>query len=359
MTACIKILILLVTLPILAGCQALMYTGLFIIYGPEELVGSLSGLATIPAREGELRTDTRFTTLTGSILDGEGNDLPGATLLITYNQRAVTARGFDGVPFSRSYPVDARFRLEIPGKITSLAVLREGFYPRSFIVYGYTHRETSLTLRSEAGHAPAKPTRLLELPLTDARITLRRHGTLTQLQRRIESVSVDGKGAGVVAFPTLPATDWNSATWVPEVENSPAGALYVTTARDDQGIVSIVLNHHPGCTCRRVTEVRIGIRGAGNGVLLHRPSSENDAWFEMRRAPDSGYQPEITLDPDTLAQLTDGRPLHLFLKMNGIYARATVREWLTNSRVALTHYGLRLELDLQPDGTPNLEQLFE
>jgi hypothetical protein len=344
--------LLLATLATLAGCQEVLMGGAEIF---SSLLRPPMAFFSAPSRKAQAEADNRPRPFSGVVVDDHGQELAGARLHLNYARTIYSASGNDIEYLQDVRPLAPRFEELIPRQINGMTVSHEDFYPRRY----YVDKDFA-TLSSEAGHeAPSRDRQ----PLTDARILLRRHGPFTRLERRLETLWVDPAGAGMIVSPALPYADFRSATWSADVEHAPDGFLDLTTARADGAIPSLTLTAHRGRDQfyqSMPAEIRVGLRGRGNGVQLFTPARDGDEWFEMRRAPDDGYQNEITLDRDALQRCVDARPLWFFFKVNGRYGRGWLDDFDTSQHRdgGFLRYGMRVVLEMQPDGSTNLEEDF-
>jgi hypothetical protein len=321
---------------LLTGCQIITYA----ILAPEQFIH----------RPIELWTDSDDrhqsepvvpVTLAGTVVDEEGHEILGVKLTVSciYPDARIVRT------------LDATFHESIPGNIFAVSFSRDGYYTKNY--YGNRHVKT-ISLSTEAGFEVAKTN---PQPMNDLRIVLRKHGPFVKLDRRLEAVWVDNAGAGLVIAPAKPATDWQSATWVEQVEQAPDGCFYLTTSRKDGKIPLVAMSHRKACECYKPEEIRIGVRGQDNGIILYTPSVEEEVWYEMRRAPDTGYQSEITLDHESRQRWADNKRIWFYIKVNGQFGRGFIYDWdMSEMRGAtFSRYGARIRLEMQPDRTTNLE----
>jgi hypothetical protein len=330
----------------LTGCQEPAF-GVF--YGVPYTLMMPVAIAQIPARQAQVRQENRLVTLAGSVMDENGNELAGAQLLVSYLRLEVTTLGTDTDYLETLAPLEPHFSVDIPGRINQIQVLHQGCYSRTFWLNG-----NKAVLSAEAGHEIRDA---VAQDLHDLRIVLRKHGTFTMLDRRLDTIWLDAKVGGEVLAPDKPATDWQSVLWVEDVEKAPANHFYVSTTRTAEGIPTTPVTRTDGDMQRRPAEIRLGVTGSGNGIMVYEPKEAQDAWYEMRQAPASGYQQEVTLDAVARRHLVDYDPVYFFIKCGNQYGRGSIHDAdMSRQSATIFRFGLRIVLEMQPDGTGNLEE---
>jgi len=327
----------LLAMALVGGCQEV---GMYSAYTVEQMIRTPFAIAAM-AFPGANQPHPAFTTIAGVVSDDQGNELDQVRLEVLHDQVDV------GTIYSAT--VAGYFHEVIPGTIRHITVSRDGCYTREFWV-----DRDSLVLSYEGHHEVHEGERV---PLAGARIVLRRHGAFTHLEKRLETLSMDTSGAGLVIAPALPYESWGSVQWVPDVQRAPAGFVYVSVPHSEERISTASFHRKDGLMSRKPAQIRLGVTGVGNGIQLYAPRVEDAAWYEMRTAPESGYQQEVALDDATVQRLVDVGHIWFYIRCNGRYGRGSLRDWDTGSRLGGPEgrYVIRVQLEMQPDGTRNLE----
>lgn len=149
-------------------------------------------------------------------------------------------------------------------------------------------------------------------------------------------------------------------------EKVPPRSISLTAESNDDGSFR-VLKTGPYGTFVVPRGVKIVVKGApGDGLIRYQPklgeTTDKSIHYVpepvlrgMGLAPEKGYQPEISLSTDELSGFADGRndgPM-FYVKLGGRYGRAQYCGFSFNE--SMSELSLRLDVELQPDGSRNLE----
>jgi hypothetical protein len=228
-----------------------------------------------------------------------------------------------------------------------------GYYPEEVVLESNYDEDETIDNVLQKGQVPDKL-----LVLKTLRVVMEKKGTLTKLEERYVELEVTTKAPAKVIQFTAPNGGFGGLD-VPPPESKALQALKenltVEVSQGPNGTIAVFEQRNERLEISRAPKsLKIRFKEPDSGFLRNEVKKAKPLGRQMKTAPATGYQPELAFDGKEMLGPRPVTQLDLFyFKIGNYYGSGAYQGFrLADDRSRIV---VRLFLQLQPDGTRNLE----
>jgi len=306
--------------------------------------------------------DNRRFHIKGEVVDEQGTRLTGVTMWVSKSVSGGWWQNNRDI-FRGEFTINGTFDVRESGcESVSIGFEKGGYYRQSIDFFADAKANTREVQDKIMKGLPVEEPMVGKEGL---RIVMEKKGEQVHLVEYLDSMEYQIDGRGVILDLSLPTPEaFKKVPNVTDAKQLPAGCVYIIAEKDKTGKISVMDQNKPGQQLRNLifpTKITMFVNSEteNEGFILYEAKNALKPFHEMKLAPETGYQKEITVEPETWIRIMHRIPVPFYFKSNNRYGKGKILDCLIEKGGNSCKFGVVFYLPIKSQGGRNLESIYE